>query len=248
MQHQAPESKAPKGFVPESLLHAIMDAPNQEDDELRQDEATRRQMVKLIPALGRLVHDHAAELADAKKQISLFEVDRLSDVLLWQVNEYLFQGTIEYTGSESSPITIHQLDSAHAAEFFDLETWESSDDKKPGLTDSVKPHNTQADVAAVKAEIQAENDKLNALRSDKELNYHVALLALEFSKLLSIHARSIALDNPAGAEAAEGDLLRLLLEMITQAEVSDDYFATCLKPRDLTSESVAIWFYAPGQE
>lgn len=99
-------------------------------------------------------------------------------------------------------------------------------------------------IAHWKAELEA----MAALRKDRELAYHTALMALELGKLLAIHARAIRLDDPAAVAKTEENLLRLLLELLSNAEIDSEYWSNCLKPAELSGEYVALYLFSPGEK
>lgn len=91
---------------------------DKQDDKTRSDLAIRQQMTLLIPAIGKLLYDHAAQMGERTGQDCPWQVDSAANDLLWMVIEFATLSEFDREGREENS-RAHQLTAEFAGWFFE---------------------------------------------------------------------------------------------------------------------------------
>jgi len=130
-QATKPESTAPAMAPAVTPVEAVQeahplpydwDARKKADQAARDESNLRTQMVKFVADLGKVLNDHAAQLAKATGEGGAFEEDNARDLLTWQLCEFLARGEFERNPAEPPITRGWQVTAAHARDFFAVDT------------------------------------------------------------------------------------------------------------------------------
>lgn len=102
------------------IFGAQINADERAAQAWREDIDARQQAVALIDDLGRLLMQHARQIADAKEVSDPLEVDDMAVNLLWLSLEYLTQAEIDKDFREKFPQP-HQLTPLYTRWHYDLD-------------------------------------------------------------------------------------------------------------------------------
>lgn len=98
------------------------------DQKDRRDPALRIEMVKVIGDLQDLILEHATALSCVKGDASALEVDHASDLIVWQLCEFLTQGAFLRGDDSSEVLKGFQVSERHAFDHFDVDRTVLSDE------------------------------------------------------------------------------------------------------------------------
>ena len=89
-----------------------------DEDEFRDNEYLRARGVILIADVGAVIKRHALEMGVDAGEDCAFQVDRYSELLIWQLVEYLAQSAFEGESREAN-VGFYQVDERPARPWFD---------------------------------------------------------------------------------------------------------------------------------
>ena len=90
------------------------------DEVARRDPLLRTQIVELVEVLELLVKEHAFQLAKARGNAGAFAEEVESDLICWQLAEFLVQGRIDRDPIELPILRGWQLTVPHACDWFEV--------------------------------------------------------------------------------------------------------------------------------